>query len=251
MYVSIKKTNLVTCDHVLSLTKKKENKREMRDATSVVAPAFPILATVALAVILVAAAALCRGSPLSLPRCPCSCHHRHCRPHHRRPIAAISRCRRRIALVLPRLPRYRPHSCHHSVAPDLAAVVAAALPPPWPLLPSLQPPLLPCNPHPCHGCRRCDTALSPPRCPRSSCCCPPPCSSSPLPSHPCPPLPSCPRPRALTPLSGLCLCHPRPSSPPSTTTAIAPIDDHHQFFRTVDDNIHQNPLDLVSHQGRQ
>jgi hypothetical protein len=53
------------------------------------------------------------------------------------------------------------------------------------------------------------------------------------------------------PLSSLCLCHPRPSSPPLTATAIATVNNHHQFFRTVDDNNHQNPLNAISHQGWQ
>ena len=34
-------------------------------------------------------------------------------------------------------------------------------------------------------------------------------------------------------------------------TAIAAIDNHHQFLRTVDNKDHQNPLDVVSHQGWQ
>jgi hypothetical protein len=34
------------------------------------------------------------------------------------------------------------------------------------------------------------------------------------------------------------------------TTAITPVNNHHQFFRTVDDNNHQNPLNVISHQGR-
>jgi len=60
-----------------------------------------------------------------------------------------------------------------------------------------------------------------------------------------------PQPLALNlgPSSGLCLCHPRPSSSQLTTTAIAAVNDHHQFFRTVDNN-DQNPLDVVSHRGR-
>ena len=53
------------CDHVLSPTKK-GNKREMRDAASVVTPRSPFLATVALAVILVAVAAAA-----AVPRCRC------------------------------------------------------------------------------------------------------------------------------------------------------------------------------------
>ena len=65
------------------------------------------------------------------------------------------------------------------------------------------------------------------------------------------PSPSCPCHCALTPLSSLCLCHPCPSSPPSTTTAITPVNNHHQFFCTVDDNNHENPLNVISHQGRQ
>jgi hypothetical protein len=38
--------------------------------------------------------------------------------------------------------------------------------------------------------------------------------------------------------------------PPSTTSALAARDKLHQFFRTVDNNDHQNPLDIVSHRGR-
>jgi hypothetical protein len=34
------------------------------------------------------------------------------------------------------------------------------------------------------------------------------------------------------------------------TTAIAAVNDHHQFFRTVEHKDHQNPLDVVSHRGR-
>ena len=78
-------------------------------------------------------------------------------------------CHRHAALVLPPLPCYSPHSCPHSVAFDLAAVVADALPPPCPLLPSLLPPLLLRNPHPCCRCQHRDTPLSLPHCPRSSC----------------------------------------------------------------------------------
>ena len=63
-------------------------------------------------------------------------------------------------------------------------------------------------------------------------------------------LPSPLRPRALAPLPDLCLCHPCPLLPPSTTTTLAAVDDHHQFFRTVDDNDHQNPLDVIFHLGR-
>ena len=90
-------------------------------------------------------------------------------------------------------------------------------------------------------------------CPRSSCCCHLPCPPLPLPSRPCLPSPSCPCPLALalTPPSSLCLCHPCPLLPLSTTTAIAAVNNHHQFFRTVEDKNHQNPLDIVSHQGRQ
>ena len=89
-------------------------------------------------------------------------------------VALMSSHRHRIALALPHIPRYCPCSCHRRVTPALAAVVAAALPPPWPLLPLSLLPLLPHNPHPCRH-QHCDTPLLPPPCP---------CSSRPR-CHPC------------------------------------------------------------------
>jgi hypothetical protein len=167
----------------------------MRDTTSVVAAAFPVLVTVALAVVLVAAAAVA-----VVPHCH-SCAALALTTtvtvNLATAVAPISHCCCRISLVSPCLPRYGPHSCCHSVALDLTAVVAAALPPPWPLLPSLVPLLLPCNPRPCRRCQRRNTPLSLTRCPRSSCRCRPPCPPLPLPSCPCPPSPSCPCPLAL------------------------------------------------------
>jgi hypothetical protein len=106
-------------------------------------------------------------------------------------------CHHHAALVLPPLLCYPPHSCPHSVASDLAAVVAAALPPPCPLLPYLPPPLLPRNPRPCCRCQRRNTPLSLPHRPRSSCRCRLPCPPLPLPSCPCLPSPSHHHPLAL------------------------------------------------------
>ena len=211
---------------ILSPTKKKK-KREIREAPYVVAAAFPVLATVALAVVLVAAAVVA-----AVPRCRC---------HAALALATtvtvnlattvttISCCPCRVALVLPRLPHHRPHSCCHSIALNLAAVVVAALPPPWPLLPSSPPPLLPRNPRPCHPCQCRDTPLLPPHRPRSSCCCRLPCPPSPFPLRPCPPLPSCPRPSALAPsrprlafacvtLTPRCRCQQQPLLLPLTIT---------------------------------
>ncbi len=107
----------------------------MSDAASVVAAMFPVLATVALAVVLIAATAIaalscchCRAA-LALATTVTVCL--------ATTVAAIStRCHCCVALVLPPLPCYPPHSCCHSVAPNLADVVAPALPLPWPLLTS-------------------------------------------------------------------------------------------------------------------
>ena len=111
-------------------------------------------------------------------------------------VATIFCCCCRIALVSPHLSCYRLHSCRHSIAPNLASVVVPALPLPWPLLPSLLPPLMPRNPRPCCCCQCHNTLLLPPRCPRSSCRCSPTCPPLPLPFCPCLPSPSCPCPHA-------------------------------------------------------
>ena len=102
----------------------------MRGTASAVATAFPVLAAVALAVVLVAAAAIAR-----VPLCCCrtvlrSCHYRHCRPRH--------------------------HHCHdiQSPSPRCPCLVA------YPLLLSLQL-SLPCHPrsHRC-CCHRVNPALA-------------------------------------------------------------------------------------------
>ena len=143
----------------------------MRGAVSVVAAVFSVLSAVALAVVLVAATAIA-----VVPRCchrtdRCSRHHRRCRPSHCRcrDIRSLSPC----CPLLPHLLCYCSCRCHRHVTPALAAVVAAVLPPRWPLLPSLLPPLLPslplpllpCNPRPCRHQRH-NTLLSPPPTPQ-------------------------------------------------------------------------------------
>ena len=117
----------------------------MRGAASVVAAAFSVLAAEALAVV----HPRCRhrhrrGTPLSSPRCPSLL------PPPSLPTLLPTCCDIQSLLprcpLLPHLACYCPRSCCCLVAPTLATVVAAVLPPPWPLLLSPLPPLLLCNP---------------------------------------------------------------------------------------------------------
>jgi hypothetical protein len=106
----------------------------MRGAASAVAAAFPILTTVVLAVVLVVAAAI-----VTVPLCHCALPFALAttvNANLTNAIATISSHCHHVALVLLGILCYCPRSCRCHIAPALAAVVDAALPPAWPLLPS-------------------------------------------------------------------------------------------------------------------